>query len=90
MAGAAKEYTPAEIKTFKEALANGIQDEMSEYGRCNLSVDYHPCRVLANAGNLIGVNDMTGYPCKTDMYISEEEVSVRAGYGAPREVIWQA
>ena len=90
MASATKEYTPAEIKTFKEALANGIQDEMSEYGRCNLSVDYHPCRVLANAGNLIGVNDMTGYPCKTDMYISEKEVSVSAGYGAPREVIWQA
>ena len=110
MAGAAKEYTPAEIKTFKEALAKGIQDEMSKYGRCNLSVDYHPCRVLARAGNLIGVNDMigypcivlaragnligvndmVGYPCKTDMYVSEEKVSVRAGYGAPVEVIWQA
>ena len=90
MAGAAKEYTPAEIKTFKEALAKGIQDEMSKFGRCNLSVDYHPCRVLASAGNLIGVNDMTGYPCKTSMYVSEEEVCVSAGYGAPREVIWQA
>lgn len=90
MAGAAKEYTPAEIKTFKEALAKGIQDEMSKYGRCNLSVDYHPCRVLARAGNLIGVNDMIGYPGKTDMYVSEEKVSVRAGYGAPVEVIWQA
>ncbi len=90
MAGAAKGYTPAEIKTFKEALANGIQDEMSKYGRCILSVDYHPCIVLANAGNLIGVNDMTGYPYKTCMYISEEEVSVRTRYSASREVIWQA
>lgn len=90
MAGSAKEYTPAEIKTFKEALAKGIMDEMSNYGRCTLDVDYHPCRVLASAGDLIGVNDMTGYPCKTYMSISEEEVAVRAGYGAPREVIWKA
>jgi len=90
MAGAAKEYTPAEIKTFKEALAKGIMDEMSMYGRCDLDVDYHPCRVLANAGNLIGVNDMTGYPCKTYMSVSVNEVIVRAGYGAPAEVIWKA
>ena len=90
MAGAAKEYTPAEIKTFKEALAKGIMDEMSMSGRCDLDVDYHPCQVLANAGNLIGVPDMTGYPCKTSMYISEKEVSVCAGYGAPRKVIWKA
>ena len=90
MAGAAKEYTPAEIKTFKEALANGILDEMSKHSRCTLDVDYHPCRVLASAGNLIGVPDMTGYPCKTYMSVSEKEVSVCAGYGASREVIWKA
>lgn len=90
MAGFAKEYTAEEIKTFKEALAKGIMDEMSKFGTCTLSVDYHPCMILADAGNLIGVNDLTGYPCKTSMSISEKEVCVWAGYAANGEIIWKA
>ena len=90
MEEAEKDYTSSEIKTFKEALAKEIQDELSKYGRCSLSVDYYPCSALANAGNLIGIDDMTGYPYKTSMYISETKVSVRAGYGAPTKTIWQS
>lgn len=90
MSRVTKEYTPAEIKTFKETLAKGIMDEMSMHGRCDLDVGYYPCRVLANAGNLIGVNNMYGYPCQTHMSVSVNEVIVRARYGALDEVIWKA
>ena len=86
-----KEYSQEEIKIFKEALAKEIVKEMNEGGDyCNISVDYHPCRVLAKAGELIGVNDMMGYPCKTRMEISKQEVSVSAGYGASWETLWTA
>lgn len=88
----AAEYNSSKMKNFKEALAKGIMDEMSMYGRCNIDVDYYPCEILASAGNhLIGLEDnMTGYPWKTYMWISETEVSVRSGYGAPIEVIWNS
>lgn len=89
MAGNQKSYTEDEIKVFKETLAQEIEKEMKRYGgRCSLDVDYHPCRALATAGEKIGVNDMTGYPCKTYMHISEECVEVSAGYRAPYETLW--
>lgn len=85
-----REYTLAEIKTFKEALAREIMDVMSKSVYCLLSVKYTPNKVLASAGNLIGIDSMIGYPCLTDMFVTNKEVSVRAGYGAPRDVIWRA
>lgn len=88
LTGAGKEYSQEEIKIFKNALAKGIVEEMNKLNHCSLDVDYHPCRVLADAGNLIGVNSMTGYPCKTNMRITEQEVSVSAGYGASWEILW--
>lgn len=88
--GSVKEYSQEDIKVFKETLAKGIIKEMKKWNRCSLDVDYHPCRVLAEAGSLIGVNDMTGYPCKTNMRITEQEVSVSAGYGASWETLWTA
>ena len=87
----AKEYSQKEIKIFKEALAKEIVEEMKECGdHCTISVDYNPCRILAEAGKLIGVNEMTGYPCKTSMEISKQEVSVSAGYGASWDTLWTA
>lgn len=85
-----KEYTLAEIKTFKEALAKEIFAIVSMYGYCHLSVKYAPDRVLSSAGSLIGIDSALGYPCMTVMGVSKKEVSVCAGYRAPREVIWQA
>lgn len=86
----AKEYSEEEIKLFKDVLAKGIIEEMNKWKCSNINVDYHPCRILAVAGKLIGVDDMFGYPCKTDMRISKEEVSVSAGYGATWDTIWSA
>lgn len=87
--GNTKEYSPEEIKTFKNALAEGIIDLMNKRGDiCYISVDYSPCGVLAKAGELIGVDNLTGYPCKTYMQISKSKVSVSAGCGAPYETLW--
>lgn len=88
MASSAKEYTPDEIKIFKETLADAIKEHLERVGYCYLSVDYHPCPLLSLAGEKIGVDDMLGYPCKTYMNVSKEEVSVIAGYSAPKEILW--
>ena len=70
-------------------MAQEIEKEMKCYsGSCSLDVDYHPCRALAIAGEKIGVDDMTGFPCKTHMHISKECVKVSAGYRAPYETLW--
>lgn len=83
-----KSYSAEEVKVFKTTLAKGIINEMKEYGRCTLSVDYHPCGLLADAGAKIGVSTMSGWPWKTTMYVSEKRVEVFAGYGAPCKILW--
>jgi hypothetical protein len=90
MVRAVKEYTPEEIKIFKEALAKGIFDDMEKFGRCHIGVDYGPMGSLSIAGQLIGIDSSMGYPIKTYMFITEKEVTVRAGDGAETEVIWKA
>ena len=88
IAGSVKEYTPEQIRLFKETLAEGIMEQLKEYGRCRIEVDYNPCRILYEAGRKIGVPDMIGYPCKTSMYVEENKVEVSAGYGAGWETLW--
>lgn len=83
-----KSNTADEIKIFKNTLAEEIMKEMEKYGRCTLDVDYHPCRALSVAGDKIGLNPMMGYPWKTYMRISKNEVGVSAGYRAEYEIIW--
>ena len=85
-----KSYTEADIKLFKDTLAEGIQKEMDSSGGrgCYIYVDYNPSGILAEAGDKIGVDSMTGYPWKTNMEISDTRVIVSAGYGAGYETIW--
>lgn len=78
--------TAEEINTFKNILANGIMEELNKRKRCNLSVDYHPCEILMEAGNAIGLDDMLDYPFKTAMDITANEVSVYSQAG--RSVLW--
>lgn len=87
-AGPVKKYTDEEIKTFQDNLTESIYELTETYGECLLSVDYGPCSILANAGSLIGVNPMFGYPWKTRMYITKKSVEVKEGYGANRKVIY--
>jgi len=62
---------------------------MESMGRITLSVDYGPDRILGEAGCAIGLSQFD-FPCKTVMRVSKAEVIVRAGYGAPEQVIWMA
>lgn len=68
MASSAQEYSQDDIKVFKEAIARGFLNEISERGHCTIDVDYHPCKILADAGDCIGVSRFD-YPCKTIMNI---------------------
>ena len=88
ISGSAKSYTEEQIKLFKDTLAEGIMNEMKERSFCEISVDYHPCLILAEAGQKIGVPDMIGYPWKTDMRVEENLVKVAAGYGESYKTIW--
>lgn len=83
-----KGISEEDLITFKDTLALDIIAELQRDGRCVLSVDYHPCAILANAGSKIGLNDMTSFPWKTWMNITEQEVEVSEGYGAPMKTIW--
>lgn len=87
--GRSRQYTADEIRKFRQALANILTEEMERRGNVTLSVDYSPNHLLGQAGDVIGLSQFD-YPCKTTMWISASEVSVRAGYGAPEEVIWSA
>ena len=84
----ANSYTLEQIKLFKDTLAEGIMEKMKERSVCEISVDYHPCLILAKAGEKIGVPGMIGYPWKTDMIIEENIVKVSAGYGESYKTIW--
>lgn len=86
--GTGKSYSDEEMKLFKTTLADGIMSEMQRYGNCTLLVDYHPCYVLAKAGNKIGISSMTGWPWKTSMSVTKHAVRVSAGHGAPYETLW--
>lgn len=86
--GSRKSYKEDDIKLFKDTLAEGIQKEIEDRGGCLVCVDYHPCRILAEAGDKIRVDSMMGYPWKTNIEISESRVVVSAGYGAGYETIW--
>ena len=87
ISGSAKSYTAEQIKLFKDTLAEGIMEKMKECSVCEISVDYHPCLILAEAGEKIGVPNMTGYPWKTDMRVEENLVRV-AGYGEGYKTVW--
>lgn len=83
-----RQLTEAELRIFREKLAEGILEEMKEMGgRVTLDVDYSPDRILSEAGAAIGLGPFS-YPCKTTMWISKIEVSVCAGYGAPEQIVW--
>jgi hypothetical protein len=90
LSGKQRGHSEEEMKIFKDSLAKDILVELQKYGRCSLSVDYHPCEILYRAGEKIGLDNMTGYPWKTWMDISEEAVEVLEGYGAPRKTIWSS
>lgn len=87
--GSNRQLTESELQIFREKLTEGITHRMEEMGCATLSVDYGPDWILGEAGSAIGLGQFS-FPCKTTMWITENKVSVSAGYSAPEETIWSA
>lgn len=84
-----RQFSEDELLTFRKELAAGIKAQMEGVNEVMLSVDYGPDQVLGRAGDAIGLGGFD-YPCKTMMWITKTDVTVRAGYGASKDVIWRA
>lgn len=93
----AEKLTAEEIDRFEEKLSLIIQKGYGPgYGRDSrfrISVDYGPDRFITDALRFAGIDVHktradSRFPLKTDMYITDECVSVSAGYRAPNEVLY--
>lgn len=90
----AKSFPEEGIKKFEDTLRNYIKTtlETEGSGRVYLDVDYHPCNVLSScldqAFGEKGYNSMTVFPCKTDMWLNNQELSVSQGYGADTKILY--
>ena len=80
-----------QIAIFKKELAQLIIEKMdsSFVGECRLGVDFHPDRLLYTAAQKAGIDNNMGFPWKTNMRITKNNVSVSAGYAAPWETLWE-
>lgn len=83
-----KSYSLEELLIFEETLASEIMEDITAWGVCTLSVDYHPCEELKFAGDKVGVHQVFGYPLKTSMEIWKYKVEVRVGVGREFKTIW--
>ena len=72
---------------FYQRLKQILIEELKRTDMVRLSTDYSPCGLLMEASYEFGISDHA-FPCKTDMYITENEVRVSEGYGAPEKVIY--
>lgn len=82
----AEKHIPTEeqIDIFKRELKTRIEERLEHpvWPECRLSCDYGPCKELADAAKAAGI-DNSRFPYKTHMRITEEAVSVAAGYAQP-------
>src|SRR5574344_1851473 len=89
-----KSYSEEGISKFEDILRNYIKKALEIEGadRAYLEVDYHPCNVLSScldqAFGEKGYNSMTVFPCKTSMWINNQEISVSQGYGADTKILY--
>lgn len=76
----------AQIEKFRIALTESITNEASkdEYFYGELSVDYHPCRLLAEAGKIAGIPDRL-FSIKSRAMIEDNYVSTSFGYGVANQ-----
>ena len=87
-----RQFTVDELNTFRDTLIDGITYQMTDGNtpsRVVLCVDYSPEGVLWDAAAAIGASRFS-FPCKTCMVVTDKEVQVAAGCGAPYETIWRA
>jgi hypothetical protein len=78
------------MDVFKKALGRKIKSRLIAYhGRCDLSIDYNPCCILAEAAAEAGLDTMN-FPWKTFMSIDPKSIRARCGQSSPDETIWEA
>lgn len=83
------------VGAFVHILEGAIDDALQDnpyFGR-NLSTDYHPDRILADAAAASGMSergiDMFVFPWKSSTYIEADgTVAARMGYGKAAKQIW--
>ncbi len=80
-AGKRKSVDKEKIKNFAKDLYNLIEDRLKQVGRCTLSTDYAPDYPLSEVINKNQL-DPGLFPWKTTMWIDENEVVLKNGYGA--------
>lgn len=97
---ARQDITDEKILKFKESLLSQIKErderdekyfsnsteDSKQYRSIILSVDYGPGEFLAEAARKAGI-DLNVFPCKTVMWINQNKVSARLGYGAAEKII---
>ena len=73
----------SKVEVFRKSLTDNLitaRDE-SDYFDSLLSVDYGPCKSLAEAADIAGIPG-SQFSCKSTVYMSEDFVGVSFGYGA--------
>ena len=89
-----RKYPEEGILKFEDSLRHNIKIALEDIGSNSmcLGVDYHPCITLSNCLNhAFGESGYMGkvvFPCKTTMWITNQEVSVSQGYGAATKILY--
>lgn len=80
------------VEKFKKYLADEIRKGIIENPNYfTLSVDYDPDEHLSKAASKAHLDtSVASFPWKTTMFVTRDKVSVRAGYGAAEEVLYDA
>lgn len=86
-----KPPTEEQIQTFRDALTKGLRKAVTERHFRSIYNDYGCDPILAEAASQAGIQGACPpFPVKTCMWIRPERVSVRYGYGAKEQVLWEA
>jgi hypothetical protein len=84
----AEKRTPEQVDAFEVALAQSIA-QLDVWQECmGFGVDYHPDRILSDAANAAGIVVDGALPWKTHMNFMDGKATVREGYGALPQVIF--
>lgn len=76
------------LDKFAVVLSEKIDEALLSGRQVYLGVDYHPDRVLSDAATEACVKvPYMGWPFKTSMWVDQDKITVREGYGAPLTVL---
>lgn len=80
--------TADQIVVFRETLTDTIKKYGESHNDMWLSVDYHPCKALADAAEKAEIKTLV-FPWKTNMLVAHDKVTVSVGHGASLKVIYE-